>query len=98
MKTIVEPSYGMTSAKKTRKPHPIDNKPTFKSTSEIYKNKFLILSRIKIEDKIKVVKAIEKNNNVGEIWVNSSNRMLKRRASAVRENPAKVSVILSLCR
>ena len=98
VKTIAEPPYTKTFAKKTRKPHPIDNKPTFNNTSERYKKKFLILSRTKIDDKIKVVKAMEKNNNVGEIRANSSNCMLKKRASAVSENPAKVSVMLSLCR
>jgi hypothetical protein len=67
MNTVAEPASKKTFEKKTRNPHPIDNKPTFNNTSERYKKKFLILSRIKIEDRIKAVKAIEKNNNIGEI-------------------------------
>lgn len=68
MKTIVEPSYHeKTFAKKTRRPQPIDNKPVFKNTSERYIKKFLNLHLIEREDKIKVVKAMEKNINVEEI-------------------------------
>jgi len=66
-KTNVEASWENILAKKTRKPQLIDSKPTFKSTSERYKKKFLIRNLIKIEDKIRVAKAIEKNNKVEEI-------------------------------
>jgi len=67
-KTIVELScHEKNSTKKARKPQPIDNKPAFKKTSARYMKKFLILHLIKREDKIKVVKAIEKNSSIEEI-------------------------------
>jgi len=68
MKTIVEPSYNeKTFAKKTRKPQAIDNKPALRNTSARYVKSLLILNLRKREDKIKVVKAMEKNSNVEEI-------------------------------
>lgn len=56
------------------------------------------LNLMKIEDKIRDEKAMEKKNNVEEICVNSLDCMLIKRDNAVREKPAKVSTILSLCK
>lgn len=56
------------------------------------------LNLIKIEDKIRDEKAMEKKNNVEEICASSFDWMLIKKDNAVREKPAKVKIILSLWR
>jgi hypothetical protein len=68
MKTIVEPSvHENLSARKTRKPQLIDNRPTFRRTSERYMKSSAILNLTKTEDMIREEKAIEKKSNIEEI-------------------------------
>jgi hypothetical protein len=68
MKTIVEPSlHENLLTKKMRKPQLIERRPTFSNTSERYMMNCMNLNLMKIEDKTKDEKAIEKKNNVEEI-------------------------------
>ena len=53
---------------------------------------------MKIEDKIRDEKAMEKKNNVEEICANSLDCMPIKSDNAVREKPARVRIILSLCK
>jgi hypothetical protein len=96
MKTIVEPSvHKNLSARKTRKPQLIANRPTFSRTSERYMKNSAILNLTKTEDMIREEKAIEKKSSMGEIGDSSLNCMLINIDNAVREKPASVSTILS---
>jgi len=56
------------------------------------------LNLMRIEDKTRDEKAMEKKNNVEEICASSLDCMLIKRDNAVREKPAKVKIILSLWR
>lgn len=62
------------------------------------KNRMNLKALMKIEDKTKDEKAIEKKSNVEDIWANSLECMLIKRDNAVSEKPAKVNKILSSCK
>lgn len=81
-----------------RKPQPIERRPTFSNMSERYMKNCMNLNLMRIEDKTRDEKAMEKKNNVEEICASSLDCMLIKRDNAVREKPAKVKIILSLCK
>jgi len=81
-----------------RKPQPTERRPTFSNTSERYMRNCTNLNLMKIEDKIRDEKAMEKKNNVEEICANSLDCMPIKSDNAVREKPARVRIILSLCK